>query len=76
MLRSIVDFSKKDDEIADMYFIINFKDDEILSEIKLRSELKVRGSLTKKHFKSIKKLNKFCILIKILRQYGLKLEVR
>jgi hypothetical protein len=41
MLRSIVDFSKKDDEIADMYFIINFKDDEILSDcnqIKIRTQ--------------------------------------
>ena len=44
--------------------------------IKSRSELKVTGSLSKNYFNSIKKLNKFWILLKILRKYGLKLEVR
>ena len=76
-LRSIVDISKKDDEIADMYFIINFKNDDISSDC---NQIKIRTQCErityKKAFQLNQKIDKFGILIKILRNYGLKLEVR
>ena len=38
-LRNIGDFFKKDDEITDMYFVINFKYDEISSDC---NQIKIR----------------------------------